>query len=156
MTARTQNTPLDLHSFLHSVEHSVVAFHRYDRRCISMVPMLPVSSRTSKSRTSSFVSSVPLRLPTAHTSFVLLHRIRHTTPPLLPLSSATRLRRNSPVRKSQIFTVPSSLDVITNVLLNCRHVTALWCLLGPEDKHCQRHTEYFVTVMSKYMSHKVT
>ena len=106
------------------------------------------SSRTSKSSTSSFVSSVPFRLPTAHTSFVLLQRIRHTTPPLLPLSSATRLRRNSPVRRSHILTVPSSLDVITNVLLNCRHVTALWCLFGPvEDRkllYYPRNIIYFI------------
>ena len=134
-----------------------MAFHRYDSRCISIVPMLPVSSRTSKSRTSSFVSSVPLRLPTAHTSFVLLHRIRHTTPPLLPLSNATRLRRNSPVRKSQIFTVPSSLDVITNVLLNWRHVTALWCLLGPGDNQLSTshrvicHSDVKINVTQSYI-----
>ena len=107
----------------------------YDNRFISIVPVLPPSSSTSKSRTSNLVSSVPLRLPTAHTSFVLLQRMRQTTPPLLPLSRATRLRRNSPVRKSQIFTVPSSLDVITNVLLNWRQVTALWCLFGPVKGH---------------------
>lgn len=82
----------------------------------------------------SLVSSVPLRLPTAHTSLVLLQRSRHTTPPLPPLSSDTKFRRNSPVFRSQILTVPSSEDVMTNFLLNCKHVTALWCLFGPETK----------------------
>ena len=91
-------------------------------------------SSTSKSSTMSLVSSVPLRLPTAHTSLVLLQRSRHTTPPLPPLSSDTRFRRNSPVFRSQILTVPSSEEVMTNFLLNCRHVTALWCLLGPETR----------------------
>ena len=88
---------------------------------------------TSKSSTSSLVSSVPLRLPTAHTSLVWLARTRHTTPPLPPLSSVTRLRMNSPVCRSHSLTVPSSELVITNFLLNCRQVTALWCLLGPEQ-----------------------
>ena len=97
----------------------------------SGVGPVPASSWTSKSSTSSFVSSVPLRLPTAQTSFVFVQRMRHTTPPELPLSSATRLRTNSPLRTSQILTVPSSLDVITNFWLNWRHVTALWCLLLP-------------------------
>ena len=97
-----------------------------------MLGLLPSSSSTSKSRTSSLVSSVPFLLPTAQTSFVLLQRILHTTPPLPPLSSATKLRRKSPPRRSHIFTEPSSDDVITNFLLNCRHVTALWCLLGPK------------------------
>jgi hypothetical protein len=32
--------------------------------------------------------------------------------------------------------VPSSDDVMTNFLLKCRHVTALWCLLAPA--HNQR------------------
>lgn len=80
---------------------------------------------TSKSNTSSFVSSVPFRLPTAHTSFVLEALIRHTTPPLPPLSNVTRFRINSPVFKSQSFTVPSSELVITKFLLNCKQVTAL-------------------------------
>jgi len=57
--------------------------------------------------------------------------MRHTTPPLPPLSSATRFRKNSPVRRSQILTVPSSDDVTTKRRLNWRHVTALWCLLAP-------------------------
>nr|CAD7402351.1 unnamed protein product [Timema poppensis] len=56
---------------------------------------------TSKSNTSSFVSSVPLRLPTAHTSFVSLARMRQTTPPLPPLSNATKLRINSPAGTNQ-------------------------------------------------------
>ena len=97
-----------------------------------MFDSLTSSSSTSKLRTSSLVSSVPFLLPTAQTSFVLLQRILHTTPPLPPLSSATKLRKKSPPLRSQIFTEPSSEDVITNFLLNCRHVTALWCLLGPE------------------------
>lgn len=80
---------------------------------------------TSKSNTSSLVSSVPFRLPTAHTSFVLEALIRHTTPPLPPLSSVTRLRINSPVFKSHSFTVPSSELVMTKFLLNCKQVTAL-------------------------------
>jgi len=90
-----------------------------------------MSSSTSKSSTRSFVSSVPFRLPTAHTSLLLLQRMRHTTPPLPPLSSATRFRRNSPVRRSHILTVPSSEDVTTKHRLNWRHVTALWCLFVP-------------------------
>lgn len=57
--------------------------------------------------------------------------MRQTTPPLPPLSSATRFRTNSPVFKSHNFTVPSSELVTTNLELNCRQVTALWCLLGP-------------------------
>ena len=88
---------------------------------------------TSKSSTSSLVSSVPFRLPTAHTSFVFEALIRHTTPPLPPLSNVTRFRINSPVFKSQSFTVPSSELVITKFLLNCKQVTALWCLLGPRQ-----------------------
>lgn len=80
---------------------------------------------TSKSSTSSFVSSVPFLLPTAHTSFVFEARIRHTTPPLPPLSNVTRFRINSPVFKSHSFTVPSSELVITKFLLNCKQVTAL-------------------------------
>jgi hypothetical protein len=63
-----------------------------------------------------------------------LQRTRHTTPPLPPLSNATRFLRNSPVFKSQIFTVPSSDEVITNFLLNCKQVTALECLFGPRKK----------------------
>lgn len=86
---------------------------------------------TSKSSTSSLVSSVPLRLPTAHTSLVLEARMRHTTPPLPPLSRVTKLRMNSPVFRSHSLTVPSSELVMTKFLLNWRHVTALWCLWGP-------------------------
>lgn len=89
---------------------------------------------TSKSSTSSLVSSVPLRLPTAHTSLVLEARMRHTTPPLPPLSRVTRLRMNSPVFRSHSLTVPSSELVMTKFLLNCRHVTALWCLWGPGER----------------------
>ena len=36
-----------------------------------------------------------------------------------------------PVLTSQSLTVPSSEEVITNLLLNCKHVTADWCLLAP-------------------------
>lgn len=98
---------------------------------LSIMGILSFFSSTSKSSTRSLVSSVPLRDPTAHTSLVLLVLTRHTTPPLPPLSRVTRLRRNSPDFKSQIFTVPSSDEVITNFLLNCKQVTALWCLLDP-------------------------
>lgn len=51
---------------------------------------------TSKSKTKTFVSSVPFRLPTAHTNLVSLARMRHTTPPAPPLSNDTKLRTNSP------------------------------------------------------------
>lgn len=106
----------------------------------TLVKLVEGESPTPKSITSSFVSSVPLRLPTAHTSVVSVERIRHTTPPLPRLSNVTRLRTNSPVLTSHNFTVPSSLDVMTNLLLNCNDVTALWCLLGPAsrtyDVHC--------------------
>lgn len=37
-----------------------------------------------------------------------------------------------PVLTSHNFTVPSSDDVITNLLLNCKHVTADWCFIGPK------------------------
>ena len=90
------------------------------------------ASSTSKSNTSSLVSSVPFRLPTAQTSFVFEHLRRHTTPPLPPDSSRTKSLTNSPVFTDQSFTVPSSEEVTAKRLLNCRHVTALWCLLGPE------------------------
>ena len=53
-------------------------------------------SETSKSKTRSLVSSVPFLDPTAQTSLVALARILQTTPPLPPLSSATRSRINSP------------------------------------------------------------
>lgn len=39
-----------------------------------------------------------------------------------------------PVLTSHNFTVPSSDDVITNLLLNCKHVTADWCFIGPEKQ----------------------
>lgn len=96
-----------------------------------LVMTLLLFESTSKSSTKSFVSSVPLRLPTAHTNLVSLPRMRHTTPPEPPLSKATRFLMNSPVRTSHSFTVPSSDDVITKRLLNCRQVTADWCLKGP-------------------------
>ena len=55
-----------------------------------------LESWTSKSRTKSLVSSVPFRDPTAQTSLVELARILQTTPPLPPLSKATKSRMNSP------------------------------------------------------------
>lgn len=99
---------------------------------------------TSKSNTINFVSSVPLREPTAQISLVSLdlqryksvfisnknilhvkcdddaitYRILHTTPPEPPESSATKLRMNSPVRTSHSLTVPSSDDVMTKRELN--------------------------------------
>lgn len=88
----------------------------------------------SKSKTTNLVSSVPFRLPTAQTNLVGEALIRHTTPPLPPLSKATKLRIKSPVFKSQSFTVPSSEEVMTNLLLNWRQVTALWCLWDPGEK----------------------
>lgn len=60
---------------------------------------------TSKSKTKTLVSSVPLRLPTAQTSLVSLARIRHTTPPAPPLSRATRFLTNSPVNAPYIHTI---------------------------------------------------
>lgn len=62
----------------------------------------------------------------------LTNLILHTTPPDPPDSSATKFRMNSPVLTSHNFTVPSSELVITKRLLNCRHVTAEWCLLRPK------------------------
>ena len=56
-------------------------------------------SETSKSKTRSLVSSVPFLDPTAQTSLVALARILQTTPPLPPLSSATRSRINSPEKR---------------------------------------------------------
>lgn len=100
----------------------------------SSLPSLVHLSSTSKSSTSNLVSSVPFLLPTAHTSFTLEALILQTTPPLPPLSKLTRLRMKSPERRSHSFTVPSSELVITKFLLNWRHVTALWCLCGPEHK----------------------
>lgn len=45
-----------------------------------------------------------------------------------------QLSLHLPVLTSHNFTVPSSDDVITNLLLNCKHVTADWCFIGPENK----------------------
>lgn len=114
---------------------------------------------TSKSNTINLVSSVPFREPTAQISFVSLalkvvedwgrrkvnklvgrtfsyiakstHLILHTTPPDPPDSSATRFRMKSPVFTSHNLTVPSSELVITKRELNCKQVTADWCLFGP-------------------------
>lgn len=63
----------------------------------------------------------------------LFYLILQTTPPEPPDSNVTKLRMNSPVRTSHSFTVPSSDDVITNRELNCKHVTADWCLFGPAE-----------------------
>jgi len=57
----------------------------------------------SKSNTNNLVSSVPLRLPTAHTNLVSLARIRHTTPPLPPLSKAIKFLINSPINKMKYY-----------------------------------------------------
>lgn len=62
------------------------------------------------------------------------YRILQTTPPEPPDSNVTKLRINSPVRTSHSLTVPSSDDVITNRELNCKHVTADWCLFGPNQQ----------------------
>lgn len=58
--------------------------------------------------------------------------------PFPPLSNWTRFLTNAPVFKSHSFTVPSSLLVTTKLSVNCKLVTALWCLLGPWSvcKHC--------------------
>ena len=60
-----------------------------------------LESWTSKSRTKSLVSSVPFRDPTAQTSLVELARILQTTPPLPPLSKATKSRMNSPEKNNK-------------------------------------------------------
>jgi hypothetical protein len=77
-----------------------------------------------------FVSSVLLRLPAAHTNAESVHLIRQTTPrknelikiyfqlfyhiPPLPAdSSATRFRMKSPVFKSHNLTYPSSPELTT-------------------------------------------
>lgn len=116
-----------------------------------------IYSCTSKSRTRSFVSSVPFLLPTAQTNFFSSHFTLHTTPPLPPLSSFTRSLIKSPVRKSQILTVPSSELVMTNQLLNWRHVTALWCLFGPARvcKHWPEVMSQILTVESAFPDTKV-
>ena len=64
-------------------------------KCGTEEPEL-VDDVESKSRTSNLVSSVPFREPTAHTNLVGLALIRQTTPPLPPLSKATKSRINSP------------------------------------------------------------
>jgi hypothetical protein len=133
---------------------------------------------TSKSNTSNFVSSVPFRLPTAHTNLVSDALILQTTPPLPPLSRSTRFRTNSPARNSKnwvflwyqlirlqfvsitdwrkeylpvlmshSFTVPSSEDVITNLFINWRHVTALKCLLTPVNAT----TYFYQNLREKYI-----
>ncbi|RUS81955.1 hypothetical protein EGW08_010300, partial [Elysia chlorotica] len=67
------------------------------------------------------------------------------------------LRKNSPVLRSQIFTVPSSEDVMTNFLLNWRHVTALWCLFGPVKvcRHCPVVISHTLTVESAFPDTKM-
>ena len=57
----------------------------------------------------------------------------------LPKQNFMNLKSHIPVRTSHSLTVPSSEDVITNRLLNCRQVTADWCLLGPvETNHTHK------------------
>lgn len=51
--------------------------------------------------------------------------------PFPPLSRFTRFLTNSPVLRSQSLTLPSSLLVTTKLSVNCKLVTALWCLLEP-------------------------
>lgn len=58
--------------------------------------------------------------------------ILQTTPPDPPESKATKFLINSPVFTSHSFTVPSSELVITKRVLNCRQVTAEWCLFRPK------------------------
>lgn len=125
------STPFIYSTFSDILNFPIVYLQYQTRSITGNLLLFSRFSSASKSSTRSLVSSVPLRLPTAQTSLVLLHRTRHTTPPLPPLSSVTRLRRNSPDFKSQILTVPSSDDVMTNFLLNCKQVTALWCLFEP-------------------------
>lgn len=60
--------------------------------------------------------------------------MRQTTPPEPPESRATRLRIKSPVLTSHNLTVPSSELVTTKRELNCRQVTADWCLFGPVNQ----------------------
>ena len=70
-----------------------------------------LESWTSKSRTKSLVSSVPFRDPTAQTSLVELARILQTTPPLPPLSKATKSRMNS----------PKNNNITINVFINVKY-----------------------------------
>ena len=51
-----------------------------------------------------------------------------------PSNISSDLFKFLPVLTSQSLTVPSSEDVITNLELNWRHVTAELCLFGPEKK----------------------
>ena len=80
------------------------------------------------------VSSLPLRLPAAHTSLVSDARILHTTPPSPRRGRVTRSRSHAPVARSHSLTVPSSEEERSRERQNCRHVTALWCLLGPGEE----------------------
>lgn len=81
--------------------------------------------------------------------------MRQTTPPDPPDSSDTKLRINSPVLTSHNLTVPSSELVTTKRELNCRQVTADWCLLGPKktNDNCfnfkKRYRESYLTVSNK-------
>lgn len=56
------------------------------------------------------------------------------------LCSATTSRSQAPVRRSHSLTVPSSELDRTKPRQNCRHVTADWCLLGPE-KYASLHRD---------------
>ncbi|KAG8224225.1 hypothetical protein J437_LFUL002681 [Ladona fulva] len=82
---------------------------------------------TSKSSTNNLVSSVPFRLPTAHTSLVSLALILHTTPPLPPLPNATKFLMNSPEKRLRN-TKEGKCDYVTPSLL------ANKCFLSPETK----------------------
>ena len=62
---------------------------RHQKGCWTPPTLGYLASWTSKSRTSSFVSSVPFLDPTAQTSFVAFALILQTTPPEPPDSKAT-------------------------------------------------------------------
>lgn len=94
-----------------------------------------ISGVSPKSITISLVSSVPFLLPEAHTRRLLSAFTLHTTPPEPPLSRDTKLRINSPVCRDHSFTVPSSEEVTTNLRVNCKHVTAPWCLCVPGNRN---------------------
>lgn len=62
---------------------------------------------------------------------------------------------NSPVLTSHSMTVPSSELVITKRELNCKHVTADWCLLGPDNvcKHWPVMISHTLTVAAGRFQH---
>ena len=64
---------------------------------------------------------MPFRDPTAHTNFVEFARIRHTTPPLPPLSKATRSRINSPEKFfNKFLKCKSGMDEVREKLLGSK------------------------------------